>query len=71
MFNRNLFVKKSAGEVVLDAVVTTLSATLIGGVALMLLSSMILPVGFGYWAAAAMVFLGRIVHAALTMESDK
>lgn len=52
------------------ALIYSLLMSLVGGIALMFITSMLLPVGLGYWASAALVLLGRTVWQAVTTSGS-
>lgn len=56
-------------ESIIMSVFLTITLGLIGGLALMWLTAIVLPVGLGYWASATAVVLGRILHTAITESS--
>jgi len=56
------------GERIFVVVLGTILIGLLGGVALMWLSDILLPVGLGFWASASAIVLGRVVFGAITVD---
>ena len=50
------------------AITTTLLTVFVGGPALMLLSGLLFPVGLGFWASCAIMYLAKWVYSILAYD---
>jgi uncharacterized RDD family membrane protein YckC len=62
--------KESITSRLISGLLYSLVMSLFGGLALMIITSVLLPVGLGYWASAVVVLFARSLWIAVTDQVD-